>query len=467
MANQYSITPGGAFPGSQVSIDSTRRKFNLGDKVYEIAPNRAPFQVYLNRLAKESTPDPVFKFLERRHSWARRYMYANDSQEVTADGNGYITIKVHTDFDKYGRTQSTDQLVPFVLPKQIIRLRADFDYGGDTTYDGEEVVNAKVLDVTQNSTDTDIQLEILNPSSAMQASTTTVKPIADLKYNIVGSAHAEAADTPDAWSDLSLYPSEGFTQIFRTACPMMSGTSMATQYRGIANEFKRIWTTKLIEHWMDRETASLFGVGRADEGASGGPERHTWGIVPYTEANGKTYKVEWDQTYGNESTGYYSGDYDGFLEIMENFYDPEIGNSGTKLALASRSVITWLNRLGTNSFLANTVGTSQYQLNIQQVQNPPLRINVTRVETIHGSFDVVQEPLFRGVNDNMMMLIDLANVKWRPLAANGVSRDTFIETNVQNPGVDGRQDQILTEGGLQIDLPETHAKIQFGNKGTF
>jgi hypothetical protein len=44
---------------------------------------------------------------------------------------------------------------------------------------------------------------------------------------------------------------------------------------------------------------------------------------------------------------------------------------------------------------------------------------------------------------------------------NGVSRDTFIETNVQDNGVDGRQDQIITETGLEISVPETHAIIKF------
>ena len=55
----------------------------------------------------------------------------------------------------------------------------------------------------------------------------------------------------------------------------------------------------------------------------------------------------------------------------------------------------------------------------------------------------------------------MANVAYRPLAGNGISRDTFVETNVQDNGVDGRQDQIITEAGLEISLPETHAVLKF------
>ena len=55
----------------------------------------------------------------------------------------------------------------------------------------------------------------------------------------------------------------------------------------------------------------------------------------------------------------------------------------------------------------------------------------------------------------------MKNVAYRPLVGNGMSRDTSIETNVQNPGIDGRQDAVLTESGLEISLPETHAILKF------
>ena len=55
----------------------------------------------------------------------------------------------------------------------------------------------------------------------------------------------------------------------------------------------------------------------------------------------------------------------------------------------------------------------------------------------------------------------MKNVAYRPLVGNGNSRDTFIETNIQTPGTDGRKDQIITECGLEIQLPETHALLKF------
>jgi hypothetical protein len=52
-------------------------------------------------------------------------------------------------------------------------------------------------------------------------------------------------------------------------------------------------------------------------------------------------------------------------------------------------------------------------------------------------------------------------VWYRPLIGNGHNRDTYIKTNVQENDIDGRKDMILTEAGLEIDLPETHGLIKF------
>ena len=108
----------------------------------------------------------------------------------------------------------------------------------------------------------------------------------------------------------------------------------------------------------------------------------------------------------------------------------------------------------------NSVGSSQYRLDVANVPGS-FGHNVTVVNTIFGNLHFVSEPLLRGPWEDYCVAVDLKNVAYRPLVGNGVSRDTFIETNVQDNGVDGRQDQIITEGGLEISLPETHAVLKF------
>jgi hypothetical protein len=204
-----------------------------------------------------------------------------------------------------------------------------------------------------------------------------------------------------------------------------------------------------MEHKMDIEHAMLFGVGASDESASGGPVRYTHGIVPYTEANGNVFNF----TYANTA-------YDDFIDAMKDFFAPESGNSGDKLVLASRTVMAYLNKLGSSGFLNNTVTASSYKLDVQNIQGA-FGHQVTKVNTLFGNLHFVPEPLFRGQDENLAIAIDLANVKYRPLQGNGVSRDTHIISNVQNNNVDGRKDMILTEAGLEISLPETHAIMKW------
>ena len=200
---------------------------------------------------------------------------------------------------------------------------------------------------------------------------------------------------------------------------------------------------------MDIEHAMLFGIGKSDEAAAGGPVRYSHGIVPYTEAYGKVFNF----TYSDST-------YDDFIDAMKDFYAPESGNSGDKLVLASRNVIAFLNKLGNNGFLKNTITSSSYKLDVQNIQGA-FGHEVTKINTIFGNLHFVAEPLFRGQDENLAVAIDLANVKYRPLQGNGVSRDTHILTNIQNNNVDGRKDMVMTEAGLEISLPETHAVMKW------
>jgi hypothetical protein len=207
-----------------------------------------------------------------------------------------------------------------------------------------------------------------------------------------------------------------------------------------------------MEHKMDLEHAFLFGIGSAsgaETTTTSGPVRYSHGIVPYTESKGKVYNMS-----------YASSGYDAFLDAMEDYFAPESGNSGNKLVLASRKVITYLNKLGSGSFLNNSVGSAQYSLDVANVPGA-FGHNVTVVNTIYGNLHFVQEPLLRGPWEDYACCVDMANVAYRPLVGNGVSRDTFIETNIQGNDEDGRRDQIITEAGLEISLPETHAILKF------
>ena len=464
MANVYSNSQYNAATG--VSLDDTRRVFNFGDRVAELAPQQSPFFVYLNKVAKKATNDPVFKFLEQRHQWQRRNFVVDTQEDSAAMATSGLStsqalltdMEVQSGYDDYGKVLSANRnSVPYLLVGQMVAIECDYaangsSFGGSNTHR----MVGRVTEVNNPTGDTNIDVTplelILVSTGAVVApvNTAKIRILAGARAQIIGSAFAEGTDTPTSWED-KLFDREGYCQIFKTAMNVFSGTAMATEYRGMKNEFQRVWTEKLMEHKMDIETGMLFGVGSASYETTAGtaPIRKTWGILPYTEQNGKIYSMT-----------YASSGYDAFLDAMEDFFAPESGNSGNKLVLASRKVITYLNKLGSGSFLNNTIGASQYKLDVQNIPGQ-FGHSVTKVSTIFGNLHFVAEPLLRGIYEDYCVAVDMKNVAYRPLSGNGISRDTFIETNVQDNGIDGRQDQILTEAGLEISLPETHAVLKF------
>jgi len=477
MADQYSVSAGNAL-NSAVSMDQSRRMFNFGERIAELAPQQSPFFVYLSKVAKKPTDDPVFKFLEQRHQWQRRNFEVET--EIPADsggdlyvvaGNGSalsnISIEFGCSYDKYGRSSSVLEAPNYFVVGQLVDLEVDVATATDGTGTAKKRMVAKVATVgastarsgaSEGSTLITVTPVSLDGSALEANNTSDFLHFADgYKGQVIGSAFAEGSTDPEGWKD-ELYDREGYVQIFKTAIPLFSGTAMATRYRGKSDEYKRVWQEKLMEHKMDIEHAMLYGIGRSDESASG-PVRHSWGIMPYAEAHGYNDGSGNAFSYGDGSTA--GAQYDEFLDWLKDFMSPESGNSGSKLVLASRKIIAWFNKIGDKgSFLGNTIGASSYRMDAQNIKGA-FGHSVTKINTVFGDLHFIAEPLLRGMYEDTALVIDMKNVAYRPLQGNGVSRDTHIITNVQNNNVDGRKDIILTEAGLEVQLPETHAVLTF------
>ena len=147
--------------------------------------------------------------------------------------------------------------------------------------------------------------------------------------------------------------------------------------------------------------------------------------------------------------------YDALLGAFEVMYDPARGGSSNKLCLASLPVISHFNKLG--GFVDQSFsGEGRYNF---AKSEGSFGHKIMKIETVHGDCTIVKEPLFRNNSSGIMCFVDLDHVSYRPLVGNGVNRDTSITTNVQQADEDLRKDMILTEAGLEVSLPETHAVI--------
>ena len=430
-------------PGTQTALslsNASRRLYDFSDRVADLAPEESPFFVYLSKVAKVPTSDSQFRFLEDRtkiHMTDRSFLIDGGGSAVTIAAEG---ADMSLDFDTSGGAS-----VDFLLPGMVVALG---------NVDGNSVpttANVRINSVNDVGSKTSCTATVIQ-----HAGSTTIAD--NSSCTIIGTSFEQGSGSPDVFSQ-ELDHDLGYTQIFKTACEM-TNTARATIYRGYADEFQRIWNLKLREHKVDIERAMLFG----QKGTQGGIQ-YTDGIVGSTIRNGYANVVnDGSQVSYNNGVPFYKSNtaaeltYDDILSDFEVIFDPARGGGRSKLALASRPVISHFNKLGSSGFVAGSLDSGEQRYNFPASQGQFGHL-VTKVDTIHGDISMVAESLFRGFASGFMMMVDLDHVSYRPLVGNGLNRDTSITTNVQQADEDLRKDMILTEAGLEVSLPETHALI--------
>ena len=421
-------------------IDNTipsRRLYDFSDRVAELAPEESPFFVYLSKVGKVPTTDSQFRFLEDRTKVAmtdRSFLLKGAVSALAAEGSDDTVV-----FDT-----SAGGSVDWVIPGMVVAI-GDIDGNSVPT-----TANVRINSIAQGSSDTTCNVTVISHTS-----TTGTLAVADnSKCTVIGTSFGEGSGAPDVFSQ-KMDNDYGFTQIFKTACEM-SNTARATVYRGYADEWDRIWNLKLREHKIDIERAMLFGMKGSRSGI-----QYTDGIVGHIIKNGTA-------TNGSigayaESTPYLASyatselTFDGLLTAFETMYDPARGGSDKKLCLVSRPVMSHFNKLN-GGFVSASLTDGDTRYNFPSSKGA-FGHTVLSVDTVHGSASMVAEPLFRNNASGHMAFVDLDQVAYRPLVGNGMNRDTSITTNVQQADEDLRKDMILTEAGLEVTLPETHALI--------
>ena len=427
-------------------IDSTipsRRLYDFSDRVADLAPEESPFFVYLSKVGKVPTSDSQFRFLEDRTkvSITDRSFLQKGGGTLAAPGSN-TTLTVDT---------SGGAAVSWLIKGMVVQFAQNVNSGGGD--DNEALLQgvARIESVTQNSADTTIVVKTIQ---SVDGSTTTLDDNGECV--VIGTSYEQGSGAPDVWSQ-ELDNDYGYTQIFKTACEM-TNTARATVYRGYADEWQRIWNLKLREHKVDIERAMLFGM----RGSQGGIQ-YTEGIVGHILQNGTiTDGSIGSYAEGTPYLGMYTTSemtYDGLLTAFETMYDPARGGSDAKLCLASLPVVSHFNKISGFGELSMS-GETRYNF---ESSKGVFGHKVMKIDTVHGSCSLVKEPLFRNNASGHMCFVDLDHVSYRPLVGNGLNRDTAITTNVQQADEDLRKDLILTEAGLEVSLPETHALININN----
>lgn len=419
-----------------------RRRYNFGDRIAELAPEESPFFVYLSQTAKLPTDDSLFRYLEDRTKidyTSREFAVKSDFTTVSSLTSGQtLTLEVET-------LDSTAASVDFLIKGMVIAVKTADAYGNAIL----RVEDAPV----DNGAYSSFTAKVISVSGVSGSD----EVAASDRCQIIGSAYAEGTGSPDVFSD-SFDDNYGYTQIFKTAAEI-TNTAMATNMRGVANEFERVLAQKMREHKIDIERAMLFG-----QKARVGGIQYTEGLVGHIIKNG-SLKDRSSASLSYESQKPYFATYstselhyDNLLADFEVLFDPARGGSNERLALASLPVISYFNKMGGTSFSENSTNGSQYRLNMDELQGS-FGHKLMSIDTVHGSVYLVKEPLFRGHSNGLMLMADMSKLYYRPLVGNGMNRDTEVIENVQGADEDLRKDMIITEAGLEVCLPESHYLI--------
>jgi hypothetical protein len=272
---------------------------------------------------------------------------------------------------------------------------------------------------------------------------------------VIGTAFQPGSGAADVWSE-EIEEGFGYTQIFKTSAELAK-TTMATEYRGYKDEWARIWNLKLREHKNMIESALLFSQ-KAYRDSTGYMTGIVGDIIKNTtlQLTGTTDLTYTAGQYFGRSVAIGELNYDLILRDFEVLNDPTRGSSPDKLTLVSPQVNTRFNRLAAS---AGFIPNSNVTQNVEAFYKPAMGEfgnNVLVITTVYGDVHLVLEPQFRGPQDRFMVFIDMEHVAYRPLVGNGINRDTYIESNIQVGGEDSRKDQILTEAGFEVTMPEMH-----------
>lgn len=466
---------------SSFNTGDLRRRYDFANVVSELAISQTPFFRFLSKTSKRSTTDPEFKTLEQRNMWHKRYAYvlgystwngsAATSTLTFAHGNlgssksagDKFALSFGADYETAGNVQSvlgqsgiaagaSGTKPIFLLKDQLIKIPVMHDSVDDY------IVVKVMSDPVDDGQQVEVGVQVVRGASASSgnitfkgssgsAFVTAAGSLSEqMKCYVVGTAFAEGSGFPDTYKDTPYLDVVGYTQIWKTTM-QMTNTARATELKLAADEWKRVWKNKLIEHKWDIETDLLFSSKYKDSDGI----RYTQGVVDYVLSSGNAFSLT---TSGSSQTTS-----DDFLEDMSNFLDPRYNNANATLFMCDTATYNWLHKLG-GFQKANIEISSQFRFDFAISGKKSLfGLPVTQISTPYGNMNIVRNIHLDG-SQVKILAVNMKYASYRPLVGNGVNRDTAVYVGVQsleNTGVDRRIDLIQTEAGLEVIMPEAHA----------
>ena len=443
--------------GASGVLFTDRRDFYIDPQVTkELWTDVSPFTTVISNKETRQTNDPLFKMFEHRNPWVKQEFQTTDVQAIASDNaEDTCTIKSGS----------------------IVGLEGE---GGDNAYTSWIGLECEIWDSTKSTRRGSVLITNVTGSGSSadfnvkNLGNSTITTAANDYFVVIGSAHGEGTEAPEAWSD-ELQIVWNSCQIFKTPL-QITGTLLQAALRGESSELARLRLQKSQEHKMQKERAFLFGTRKGGTGLgeaagqtstdftttgedftdgditdaapggvaanSGNVVRTTYGVVSslldYGASSGDHQNVfTVDSSYG----------YSNFVDDMEKVfqYVPEVG---VKRAFCGAGAMGYWSKLAGASGMA---GNSGWTVNLSDMKRDTLGFNYKILETPHGILQLIPTPALRGPYNKYMLVIDESNM------FHAQYRSQMYQTNIKSDNAfDGVKDQYFSDEGVGISLLESH-----------
>lgn len=302
-------------------------------------------------------------------------------------------------------------------------------------------VQAKVKGKNSNGANSYIVIELLEADDNADTPSATASLQSVDRVFVLTSAFGEGSPAP---TSIVYDPTQvsNNTEIFRNTYDQ-TGTALATEIRpGDPMDISR--RDCVEQQSQDIEWAGIWGEklgSNSEVDANGKPLRKTQGFVPFLREYNASNIVDFVNGSTTSGLTWLSGGADFLndnLTSLARFAGPEV------MCLCGDLALTGVEKL------AMTYG----HFNLKEYQpgyGMKFRTWVQANTTVHFA----SHPLLslETSTRNVMLLYKPENIRFAPLEANGISRDTKHQENMQVPGVDGKMNGFLTEGMWMFDMP--------------
>ena len=255
---------------------------------------------------------------------------------------------------------------------------------------------------------------------------TTAPLVDDEQLVILGNANEEGAKLREIKTTEPVKKTN-YTQILRTPVGVTNTLAATSTYGPKAMAYYRHLDG--INHAIDMERTMWLGK-KGKDIHNGKPRRTTGGILEFLTEN----VLDVSAISGGLTE-------QAFTEWLEDVF--RYGSS-EKILFACGRLCTIIDLWAQNK-LKTVPGERTYGVKIKEYVSS------------HGTLFIVKHKLFEGpVYGGMGVILDMNNVAYCPLKG----RDTKLLTGRQDPDEDAVKDEYITEFGVEVRLPKTHAIIK-------